>query len=216
MTLAIAQTELTPTAEQLLIAAEKLLAEKGLGAVSTREIAREAGQKNHSALNYHFGSRVALIEAILDYRMTPLNQARQQRLDKLCAEGREDDFRGLLEVIIEPFAEELLLPPEQSYYLRLLAQLMSQQEWQSLFVAKQQRASAALEAGGLLAGLLQHSLSPDVALERLRLMGLHVLNTITEWDAMRRRGELILTEDTLQWRVKNLVDYMLGALKAPH
>jgi AcrR family transcriptional regulator len=216
MTLAIAQTELTPTAEQLLIAAEKLLAEKGLGAVSTREIAREAGQKNHSALNYHFGSRAALIEAILDYRMTPLNQARQKRLGELRAEGREGDFRGLLEVIIEPFAEELLLPPEQSYYLRLLAQLMSQQEWQSLFVAKQQRASAALEAGGLLAGLLQQSLSPDVALERLRLMGLHVLNTITEWDAMRRRGELILTEDTLHWRVKNLVDYMLGALNAPH
>jgi AcrR family transcriptional regulator len=216
MTLSLAQTELTPTAEQLLIAAEKLLAEKGLGAVSTREIAREAGQKNHSALNYHFGSRAALIEAILDYRMTPLNQARQKRLGKLRAEGREGDFRGLLEVIIEPFAEELLLPPEQSYYLRLLAQLMSQQEWQSLFISRQQRSSAVLEAGGLLTGLLQQTLTTEIALERLRLMGLHVLNTITEWDAMRRRGELILNQDTLQWRVKNLVDYMLGALKAPH
>jgi hypothetical protein len=157
-----------------------------------------------------------LIEAILDYRMTPLNQARQKRLDKLRAEGREDDFRGLLEVIIEPFAEELLLPPEQSYYLRLLAQLMSQQEWQSLFISRQQRSSAVLEAGGLLTGLLQQTLTTEIALERLRLMGLHVLNTITEWDAMRRRGELILNQDTLQWRVKNLVDYMLGALKAPH
>jgi AcrR family transcriptional regulator len=215
MTLAIAQTDLTPTAEQLLMAAEKLLAEKGLGAVSTREIAREAGQKNHSAINYHFGSRAALIEAILDYRMTPLNTNRQRRINKLRAEGREDDFRGLLEVIVEPFAEELLLPPEQSYYLQLLAQLMSQQEWQSLFTSKQQRSSAVLEAGGLLTELLQQTVSTEIALERLRLIGLHVLITITEWDAMRRRGELILNEDTLQWRVKNLVDYLLGALKAP-
>jgi AcrR family transcriptional regulator len=215
MTLAIAQTDLTPTAEQLLMAAEKLLAEKGLGAVSTREIAREAGQKNHSAINYHFGSRAALIEAILDYRMTPLNTNRQRRIEKLRAQGREDDLRGLLEVIVEPFAEELLLPPEQSYYLQLLAQLMSQQEWQSLFTSKQQRSSAVLEAGGLLSGLLQQTLSTEIALERLRLIGLHVLITITEWDAMRRRGELILNKDTLQWRVKNLVDYLLGALKAP-
>jgi AcrR family transcriptional regulator len=215
MTLAIAQTDLTPTAEQLLMAAEKLLAEKGLGAVSTREIAREAGQKNHSAINYHFGSRAALIEAILDYRMTPLNTNRHRRIEKLRAQGREDDLRGLLEVIVEPFAEELLLPPEQSYYLQLLAQLMSQQEWQSLFTSKQQRSSAVLEAGGLLSGLLQQTLSTEIALERLRLIGLHVLITITEWDAMRRRGELILNKDTLQWRVKNLVDYLLGALKAP-
>ena len=215
MTLAIALTELTPTAEQLLMAAEKLLAEKGLGAVSTREIAREAGQKNHSAINYHFGSRAALIEAILDYRMTPLNTTRQRRIEKLRAQGREHDIRGLLEVIVEPFAEELLLPPEQSYYLQLLAQLMSQQEWQSLFTSKQQRSSAVLEAGGLLTELLQQTVSTEIALERLRLIGLHVLITITEWDAMRRRGELILNEDTLQWRVKNLVDYLLGALKAP-
>lgn len=209
-------TKLTPTAEQLLMAAEKLLAEKGLGAVSTREIAREAGQKNHSAINYHFGSRSALIEAILDYRMIPLNTNRQHRIDTLRAQGREDDCRGLLEVIVEPFAEELLLPPEQSYYLQLLAQLMNQQEWQSLFTSSQQRSSAVLEASGLLSGLLQQTLSPEIALERLRLIGLHVLVTITEWDAMRRRGELVINEDNLQWRVKNLIDYFLGALKAPH
>lgn len=198
------------------MAAEKLLAEKGLGAVSTREIAREAGQKNHSAINYHFGSREALIEAILDYRMTPLNINRQRRINTLRAQGREDDYRGLLEVIVEPFAEELLLPPEQSYYLQLLAQLMSQQEWQSLFTSRQQRSSAVMEAGGLLAGLLQQTFSKEIALERLRLIGLHVLITITEWDAMRRRGELVINEDNLQWRVKNLIDYLLGALQAPH
>lgn len=208
------QLELTATAEQLLLAAERLLAEKGLGAVSTREIAREAGQKNHSALNYHFGSREGLIEAILTYRMAALNENRHQRLNALRAQGRETDFRALVEVIVVPLAEELLLPPDQSYYLRLLAQLMSQREWQALFTGDQQRSSAALEAGGLLAALLQQNLSEEIALERLRLMGLHVLNTITEWDAMRRRDELILNEDTLQWRVKNLLDYMVGALQA--
>jgi AcrR family transcriptional regulator len=206
--------ELNATAEQLLKAAEKLLAERGLGAVSTREIARQAGQKNHSALNYHFGSRESLIDAILDYRMGPLNDRRSQQLAALRAAGREDDLRSLVEVVVLPIAEVLLLPANESYYLRLMAQLMSQHEWQSLFTANKHRASAVLEAGELLLALLQQSLSKEIALERLRLMGMHSLNTITEWDAMRRRNELTLNTKNLQWRVSNLVDYLVGALQA--
>ena len=206
--------ELSSTAEQLLKAAERLLAEKGLGAVSTREIARAAGQKNHSALHYHFGCRESLIEAILDYRMTPLNQHRQQRLIALRAEGRERDLRGLVEVIVWPFAEELLQPPEESYYLSLLAQLASQRDWQPLFARHPGRAAAVLETGGLLLDILKQTHSETIALERLRLLGLHVLTTITEWDAMRRRGELILNQELLQWRVENFIDYLVGGLTA--
>ena len=67
----------------LLMAAERLFAAQGLEAVSTRMIAKEAGHKNHSALQYHFGSRDGLIEAILNYRITPINQERLRRLDLL-------------------------------------------------------------------------------------------------------------------------------------
>lgn len=215
MTAATCHIELNPTAEQLLLAAEKLLAEKGLGAVSTREIAREAGQKNHSALAYHFGSRDALIEAILNYRMTPLNLRRHEHLERLHTAGSDNQLRTLVEAIVVPFAEELLLPPEQSYYLRLLAQLMSQHNWLHLFTDNPLRSSAAMDAGEQLAALLQQSgFSEEIAQERLRLMGLHVLNTVTEWDAVRRRGELVINQKTLQWRIKNLVEYMVGALQA--
>lgn len=205
---------LAPTAEQLLITAERLLAEKGLGAVSMREIAREAGQRNHSALSYHFGSQDGLIEAILDYRMAPLNQQRQQQLDVLKAEGRADDIRSLVEVMIRPFAEELLKPADQSYYLSLLSQLMSHREWQSLFTAHERRASAVLEVGTLLVELMQQEHSEQIAVERMRLMGLHLLNTVGEWDAMRRRGELELDAESLEWRIENLMDYQVGALMA--
>ena len=45
--------KLSAGARQLLLAAERLIAERGLAALSTRMIAREAGQKNNSALQYH-------------------------------------------------------------------------------------------------------------------------------------------------------------------
>jgi AcrR family transcriptional regulator len=207
--------ELTASAEQLLIAAEKLLAEKGLGAVSVREIARAAGQKNHSAISYHFGAIDDVIDAILSYRMLSLNEKRSERLAQWRAAGHADDLRGLVQVLVKPFADELLLPPEHSYYLRLLAQLMSQREWQPLFTEDPVRAAAVLETGYLMAELLTPVIGEELAVERLRLLGLHSLNTITEWDAMRRRGELVLNDETLRWRVDNLVDYLLGGLTAP-
>ena len=203
---------LPPVKEQLLKAAERLFAEKGLGAVSVREITLAAGQKNHSALSYHFGSIAAVLEAILDYRMSPLNEQRGQLLDAIKAQGRASDLRSLVEVMVIPFADELLRPQEQSCYLRLMAQLMSQGEWQDLFTGKAQRASAVMETGSLMFSCLTPLLSDQIAAERLRLFGLHVINAVTEWDAMGRRGELTLNKQNLDWRVDNLINYLTAGL----
>ncbi|WP_101760472.1 TetR/AcrR family transcriptional regulator [Oceanicoccus sp. KOV_DT_Chl] len=209
-----APSDFSATAIELITAAERLLAEKGLGAVSTREIARAAGQKNHSALNYHFGCREGLINAILDYRMTPLNLERQQLLDTLSSEQRDANLYCLVEALVTPFANELTKPIRESYYLSLLAQLMSQREWQLLFTQHQHRSSAAIAIGAKLIELLTPVLGAEIAMERIRLLGLHLLNTITEWDAMRRRGELVMDDANLEWRVKNLITYLTGALTA--
>lgn len=206
------QTQPSPVKERLLKAAERLFAEKGFGIVSAREITIEAGQKNHSALSYHYGSVDAVLEAILDYRMTPLNDRRAQLLSIVTDEGRDKDLRSLVEVIVKPFADELLRPQEESCYLRLLSQLVSKGEWQSMFSSQPQRASAVLETGELMMQLLTVHISRDIALERLRLFGLHVINTITEWDAMGRRQALVLNTKNLSWRVENLIDYLTAAL----
>jgi AcrR family transcriptional regulator len=207
-------TTLKPAAEQLLITAERLLAEKGLGAVSTREIAREAGQKNHSALNYHFGSMELLIEAILDHRMLPLNRSRAEKLASVITNGLDRDLRSLVEVMVEPFAGELLLPLEQSYYLSLLSQIIEKGDWQAVFTQYEYRSSAALDVGALLQQVLCETHSEELVLERLQLMGLQIMTTITQWNTQRRRGELVIDKNALEWRVKNLVDMVVGGLTA--
>jgi AcrR family transcriptional regulator len=206
--------ELTGPQERLVRAAERLLAEKGLGAVSTREIAREAGQKNHSALNYHFGSFDGLISAILDFRMAPLNARRLRLLRELRKTHGELEVKELVRVMVEPLAFELLRPPEDSRYLRLLSQLVGHGEWQSMFSEKPERSSALLETGEALLAQLETEMDQEIAFERLRLLGLHVLMTVTEWDAMARRGELQLDAEALAWRVDNLVKYLAAALTA--
>jgi AcrR family transcriptional regulator len=73
---------LNRTKTKIIETAERLFAEKGINNVSTREIAREAGQKNHSALHYHFGDKESLLDALLDYRLIPLDNRRKILLDE--------------------------------------------------------------------------------------------------------------------------------------
>ncbi len=53
------------TKDRLLDAAQRLFARDGVQGARIREINELAGQRNPSALHYHFGSRMAVVEAIL-------------------------------------------------------------------------------------------------------------------------------------------------------
>jgi AcrR family transcriptional regulator len=53
------------TKERILEAAERLFARKGYGGTGLREIVKEAGV-SVAMVNYHFGSKEALLEAVLD------------------------------------------------------------------------------------------------------------------------------------------------------
>ena len=85
-----AHTESTDTSsrQQLLNVAESLFLSEGVDTVSLRAIARQAGQKNPSALHYHFGNREGLIEAIVARRFGQQETRRAQLLDAAQQEGR--------------------------------------------------------------------------------------------------------------------------------
>ena len=55
----------SPARTALLDAAEALFATHGIGAVSNRRIVEAAGAANHSAISYHFGGRIGLLEALV-------------------------------------------------------------------------------------------------------------------------------------------------------
>ncbi len=60
--------------EKLISAADSLFAADGIEGVSQRRILSEAGQRNQSAIQYHFGSRQGLIRAVLERRVTRVNE----------------------------------------------------------------------------------------------------------------------------------------------
>jgi AcrR family transcriptional regulator len=87
---------------RLILVGEALFASHGISGVSLRRIAALAGQKNHHAVQYHFGTREGLVQAIFDYRMEQMDRHRLEMLDRAGKEGRLADPRTLADIIFVP------------------------------------------------------------------------------------------------------------------
>ena len=79
----------TETKEQILDVAERMFAEEGVHGVSLRAIIAEA-KVNLAAVHYHFGSKDALVEAVFERRVGPINEARLEWLDRIEAEEEQE------------------------------------------------------------------------------------------------------------------------------
>ena len=114
----------TATSERLLDAAEALFAERGIDAVSVRAVNAAAGA-NVAAVHYHFGSKDALVEAVLRRRMDALSGRRLAMLDALPTE-QPPAVHDVVVALVAPLAE-LAADPAGSgrAYVRVLAGLQS-------------------------------------------------------------------------------------------
>ncbi|MGB3067383.1 MAG: TetR/AcrR family transcriptional regulator [Ottowia sp.] len=91
------------TSERILLAAEKLFAEKGIGAVSLRSIMAEA-QSNTASAHYYFRSKEGVLKAIFTKHGAAMNAERNALLDaceKKPGEGIAA-IRRLIEAFIGP------------------------------------------------------------------------------------------------------------------
>ncbi|MFE0173980.1 TetR/AcrR family transcriptional regulator [Streptomyces sp. NPDC059002] len=89
----MARTSGPETREKLIRAGEEVFAAQGVDGAQLRDIVRIAGQSNPSAVQYHFGSRGGLLDAVM--------AARQQRTEAVLAGelDRVGDGAGLRELL---------------------------------------------------------------------------------------------------------------------
>jgi len=106
----------------LLRTAEELFASKGIDAVSLNEINKAAGQRNTSALHYHFGSKEKLIDAIIYQEFDSIVARMNEEFDKLEAVNGFDSLE-LVKAVATPFVE-MLDTPRGINYLRIMVQLL--------------------------------------------------------------------------------------------
>ena len=109
------------TRERLLATAEELFATRGIDAVSVRDIT-EAADANTASINYHFGSKRGLIDAIVERRAEALGRRRAELLDEL--EGSDPvDLRAVTRAMVLPTAELVHDDPTGRFYVSFLAAL---------------------------------------------------------------------------------------------
>lgn len=117
------------TKTALIRAATRLIAERGFEAVSTREITKEAGV-NVASVNYHFGSREELLDAVMVCHCRPINKKRLNRLGVLTAQaeaGQTVSLKDWLRAMFEPMVEEMMSGEfEQKLFARMLGRLMGE------------------------------------------------------------------------------------------
>lgn len=122
----MAQSE---TVERILDAAEQLFAEKGFAETSLRLITSKAGV-NLAAVNYHFGSKKALIQAVFSRFLGPFCVSLERELDRRQAKSETKvSLEELLELLVE---QALAVKPRSgndlSIFMRLLGLAFSQSQ----------------------------------------------------------------------------------------
>jgi AcrR family transcriptional regulator len=100
------ETPVETTRERLLNVAEQRFGEGGYEGTSLRAIT-VAAAANIAAVNYHFGSKEALLRAAVARAMAPVNTERRRRLDQLEASGPPTP-EELIRAFVEPGLELVL------------------------------------------------------------------------------------------------------------
>lgn len=115
--------DLHATKLALLKATERLVAAKGFEATSLRAITA-AAKVNLAAVNYHFSSKDALILAMLNRRLKPINEARLALLDQFekAAGNKPVPLEKILEALFRPILDLVARRSKEGRdFLRLIA-----------------------------------------------------------------------------------------------
>ncbi|MDR7304100.1 TetR/AcrR family transcriptional regulator [Haloactinomyces albus] len=193
------------TRERLILTAERLFAERGIGEVSLREVGAAAGQRNTSAAQYHFGNKDSLIAAILDHRMRVINDRRLRRLATMQAEGRSGELRSLLEACIFPLAGST--SESGGHYARFLSQCFADPHFRTSLDWESATSLRLVWAG--IRRCLAH-LPESVVQARLRMLEHIVLPTLADHEKI---GDVADADNPAPWTI-DLIDAAEGMLTA--
>jgi len=112
------------TSQTIVEVAERLWGERGIDAVSLREISAAAGLSNPASVQYHFGGRDQLVAAIYERRLPAIDARRRYLLDEAFTADAAAGLRTLLSCLFRPLFEQVDSEGKHSYasFLRQVLQ----------------------------------------------------------------------------------------------
>ncbi len=197
------------TRTRLLDAAEELFAEHGIEASSMRMITAAAAA-NLAAVNYHFGSKNALISEVFARRISPLNRERLARIEAAIESSGSQPVpvEALVEALVGPAIEAMDDSERGPALVRLLGRAHSEPSAEVRQVVFAQFEEVFTEFGRQFARTLPHLGQSELKARMKYLIGAmafamadppHLRDT-----TVKSRGEL-----------RRLVAFVSGGLRAP-
>ena len=206
--------------EALVLACEQLVAERGFHGVSASDVVRAAGQRNNSAIAYHFGSWDGLLDAVWAEHTGPINEERSRLLSG-AGTPRRMSVPMLVSVYINPLVSDIEAH-SPSYWARFNEQWLA---GAPLNVFERPRAVASpgdhnpreaevavlTDVFAQLIGRLTHLPAADRP-RRVALMARFVISALAAWERDDHDGQ---PATALSDFGAELVDLAVALLSAP-
>ena len=197
------------TRDKLITIGQHLFAEQGVFRVPLRTVIEQAGQKNTSALHYHFGGREGLLNAIIERHNVGIEEERAAMLIALRSAELEDDVPAVVRAFVLPFARKLETV-EGREFLRVIAQLSDLFDfWEDGPPGTPTEAHAVMV---MLAAAVPGQ-SSAIRHERVTTLLMLIADALAlRARRIEQRRQLALSNAQF---IANLVDMSVGALQAP-
>ncbi|MFT4052811.1 MAG: TetR family transcriptional regulator [Microbacterium sp.] len=198
------------TRRRILAAAERVFAEHGIAAAPLRDIGIAAGQRNHAAVQYHFGDRDELVRALMEYRGGESEVSRAGIVADLVLEGSRPTVSDVLSAFIWPLAIHL---QEDNHYLAFLSRLVVEEGgYEGLVGVDVHAGSSVLTLRALLGRLVPHV--PEAVLdERWQVALTSAVQTLARYQAAQQKREHLPV--TLEVLIADLIAFLGTGIVAP-
>lgn len=209
-------TEIADTRTRILDAAVRLLMEHGFEATTLRMVTT-AAKANLAAVNYHFGSKEALIEELFRRRLTWLNEQRLAELDRLEAAAAGAPLKPR-QIVAAFFGVAIRMAADVEgggrAFMRLLGRTYTEPtEFVKNFLAEEYAEAVARFKAAFFKAL------PDVPKEeflwRFHFMLGAMSYAISGADALNVLGEGKLDDTDPEALYARLMSFLIGGLRAP-
>jgi AcrR family transcriptional regulator len=198
------------TREVILNTAERLFAERGIHAVSHRQISEAAGQGNSAAVGYHFGTKADLVRAIARKHADRIEQV---RVDMVSEAAGSTEIRDWVACLVRPVTEHLAAMGSPTWYARFCAQATSDP---ALHEVMREEAFTSVSLRLLLASLNQclPDLPDDVRADRSAMARHLIVYMCVERERALAEGACT-PQPSWDALATNLVDAIVGLWLAP-
>ena len=204
------------TRRQLILSAMRLMADRGIGGVSLRSVNAEAGARNSSAAHYHFGDKMGLVEAVVDFLAAQEAEWRAPVMQRLRARAVSETItvRDAVESAYLPFYGFFYHPEYRISAIKFLSRLIVDTEPDMRVLANRFIEPLARDAYDAIAPLLPEI--PEKLLKsRIQFSMINLINGGSDAFAMSYSAFGDLSYENPFELASHFMDYLVAGISAP-